>query len=178
LNHLVSSKFLKLENSRLSLLEKLDKVSPSKLEMPPVPGKWSVSQIFYHLNRAERLSVLYVSKKQLDINNLKRTGLKEQLKMIGLKIRFQLPFGLKAPVNVLGDVPLEVNYPQVIAEWKVTRDKLKKLLDSLPDEILYKNVFKQPAIGRINIFQMLDFMQAHFDRHQKQVERIVRKNPS
>jgi len=105
-------------------------------------------------------------------------GLKEQLKMIGLKIRFQLPFGLKAPVNVLGDVPLEVNYPQVIAEWKVTRDKLKKLLDSLPDEILYKNVFKQPAIGRINIFQMLDFMQAHFDRHQKQVERIVRKNPS
>jgi len=169
---------LKLENSRLSLLEKLNKIAPSKLETPPLSGKWSVSQIFYHLNRAERLSVLYVSKKQLDIHNLKRTGLKEQLKMIGLKIRFWLPLGLKAPVNVLGDVPPEVNYLQVITEWKETRNKLEKLLDALPDEILYKNVFKQPAIGRINIFQMLDFMQAHFDRHKKQVEGIIRKNPS
>lgn len=178
MNQLVYNKFSKLENSRLSLLEKLNKVSATTLETAPAPGKWSVSQIFYHLNRAEGLSVLYVSKKQLDIANLKRTGLKEQLKMMVLKIRFSLPIGIKAPVNVLGDVPAEVNYLNIIAEWKETRDKMKNLLDSLPDDILYKNVFKQPAIGRINIFQMLDFMQAHFDRHQKQVERIAGKTLS
>ena len=173
MNQLVNNKFSKLESSRILLLEKLSKVSAAILETPPSAGKWSISQIFYHQNKAERLSVLYVSKKQLDIANLKRTGLMEQLKMIVLKIRFRLPMGLKAPVNVLGDVPAEVSYQQIIAEWKETRDKMKNLLEAIPDDILYKNVFKQPAIGRINIFQMLDFMQAHFDRHQKQVERII-----
>lgn len=178
MNQLVNIKFSKLESSRISLLEKLDKEAPAVLETPPSPGKWSVAQIFYHLNTAERLSVIYVSKKQLDIANLKRTGFIEQAKMIGLKIRFWLPVGIKAPVNVLGDVPGEVSYRQIIAEWNETRNKMKNLLAAIPDDILYKNVFKQPAIGRINLFQMLDFMQAHFNRHQKQVERIVAKNPS
>jgi len=56
-------------------------------------------------------------------------------------------------VNVLGDVPEKVDYKSIIAEWNETRKKLKELLESLPDDMLYKNVFKQPAIGRINLFQ-------------------------
>lgn len=162
-----------LEDSRLALVERLKTISLAEIETPPFPGKWSVSQIFYHLNKAESLSVLYVSKKRLDSNNLKRTGVSEQIKMIFLKLRFILPFQIKAPVNLLGDVPEKVDYKNIIMEWNETRNKLRDLLYSLPDEMLYKNVFKQPAIGRINIFQMLDFMQAHFNRHQKQVERII-----
>ncbi len=173
-NALVNKKFSKLEDSRHSLLESLKKIELVKLESSPFPGKWSVSQIFYHLNKAERFSTIYVSKKRLDINNLERTGFTEQLKLDFLRLMFVLPFALKAPVNVLGDVPEKVDYKDITTEWDETRDKLKDLLNSLPDEILHKNVFKQPAIGRINIFQMLDFMQSHFDRHQRQVERIVK----
>jgi hypothetical protein len=178
MNKLVDIKYLQLEDSRLALIERLKSVQLSQLEIPPFHGKWSVSQIFYHLNKAETLSVLYVSKKRLDIKNLKKTGIKEQLKMIALKVRFALPFVIKAPVSVLGDVPENVDYKLIVSEWNETRNKLKTLLDSLSDDMLYKNVFKQPAIGRINIFQMLDFMQAHFNRHKEQIERIVVKNPS
>jgi len=177
MNQLVLTKLSKLEDSRNALIKKLGNVSLLEVETSPFPGKWSVSQIFYHLNRAETLSVLYVSKKRLDTVNLKKTGIKEQLKMILMRVRFILPFALKAP-DVLGEVPGKVDYAIIINEWSKTRDKLKNLLNSLPDDILYKNVFKQPAIGRINIFQMLDFMQAHFNRHQKQVERIIFKTPS
>jgi hypothetical protein len=173
-NALLNKKFSNLEDARLSLIEKLKDIPPSKLETSPLPGKWSVSQIFYHLNRAESFSTIYVSKKRLDSNNLKKTGLNEALKMAGLKVIFKMPFALKAPVNVLGDVPEKVEYGKIVAEWNETRIKLKELLESLPDDILYKNVFKQPAIGRVNIFQMVDFMQAHFNRHEKQVERIIK----
>ena len=174
MNALVSAKFSRLENARLSLIETLKNIPAEKLETPPHIGKWSVSQIFYHLNTAEKFSTIYVSKKRLDVNNLKKTGLKEQLRMVGLKLIFVLPFGLKAPVNVLGDVPEKVDYNTILSEWNETRKKLKELLESLPDDMLYRNVFKQPAIGRISIFQMLDFMQAHFDRHKRQVENITK----
>jgi len=172
-NSQLNRKFLKLEESRLVLIERLKNISQSKLEASPSPGKWSVSQIWYHLNRAESLSVLYVSKKRLDINNLKRTGFGEQFKMAMLKFRFIITWGIRAPVNVLGDVPEKVAYNIIVSQWNETRTNLKSLLESLPDELLYKNVFKQPAIGRVNIFQMIDFMQAHFDRHRKQVEHII-----
>jgi len=177
LNELIHTKFSQLENSRLILMERLKSIAPSELETQPFPGKWSISQIFYHLNKAENFSVIYVSKKRLDVNNLKRTGFKEQFKLGVLKLFFVLPFGLKAPA-VLGDMPERVDYTAIIAEWNETRTKLKELLESLPEDMLYKNVFKQPAMGKVNIFQMLDFMQAHFNRHQKQVERIVLKKPS
>jgi hypothetical protein len=172
LNPLLYSKFSKLEDSRLSLIEKLKNIQPSDLETSPSPGKWSVSQIFYHLNKAESFSVIYVSKKRLDVNNLKRTGFREQLRVMILKFLFATPLTFKAPV-ILGAVPEKVDYKNIVAEWNQTRNKLKELLESLPDDMLNKNVFKQPAIGRINIFQMIDFMQAHFNRHKKQVEGII-----
>ncbi len=172
----MEEKFSKLENSRLALLENLKNIPTSKLEASPTIGKWSVSQIFYHLNRAESFSTIYVSKKRLDVNNLKKTGLNEAFRLAFLQFLFHLPFALKAPVNVLGDVPDKVDYTAITTEWNETRKKLKDLLVSLPDDMLYKNVFKQPAIGRINIFQMLDFMQAHFNRHKKQVEKIVERS--
>jgi DinB superfamily len=172
----LNEKFSRLEDSRLFLIEELKKSCEKALEASPHPGKWSVSQIFYHLNKAENLSVIYVSKKRLDILNLKRTGTGEQFKMILLKLRFMLPMGLKAPADVLGNVPENVKYNAIVVEWNETRSKMKELLESLPEEILLKNVFKQPAIGRINIYQMLDFMQAHFNRHKIQVKKIVKKN--
>ena len=174
MNQLINTRFSKLEDSRLALIESLKMKLPPVLETSPAIGKWSVSQIFYHLNKAESLSVIYVSKKKLDVNNLKRTGFKEQFMLKLFMFISAMPFNMKAPA-VLGDVPDKVSYNEIIAEWAKTRNKMKELLESLPEDMLYKNVFKQPAIGRLNILQMLYFMQAHFDRHQKQVERIIAK---
>ncbi len=173
MNSIIKSKFSNLQDSRLALIERLKNIPAEKLEAHPAEGKWSVAQIFYHLNRAESFSTIYVSKKRLDVNNLKKTGFMEALKLLTLKILFKMPIALKAPVKVLGDVPEKVDYKLITEEWNATRVRLKALIESLPEDMLYKNVFKQPAIGRINIFQMLDFMQAHFNRHKSQVEKIV-----
>lgn len=154
------------------MLERLKAIDVQKLNASPAPGKWSVAQVIYHLNQAESQSVLYVSKKMLDVNNLKRSGLYEQLKMLLVKITFILPFRYKAP-KILGEVPQVVDYPDIKLKWDETRKRLKDLIASMPEDMLSKKVFKQPAAGRLDIYQMLDFMQAHFNRHLKQVEKAA-----
>jgi hypothetical protein len=88
-------------------------------------------------------------------------------------VAFILPFKYKAP-KVLGDMPASVDYPEIVIKWNDTRKKLKELITQLPEDMLSKNIFKQPAAGRLNIYQMIDFMQAHFNRHQKQVNSILK----
>ena len=111
----------------------------------------------------------------LDVNNLKKTGMKEWLKTLLLKVAFISPLKFNAPVKVLGKMPDNVDYTDIVAQWDETRKKLHHLLESLPGDILVKNVFKQPAAGQLNIYQMLDFMQAHFNRHEKQIIKAIHK---
>jgi hypothetical protein len=166
-------KFTELENSRLQLLELLNRADKNKLSVSPAPNKWSVVQVIYHLNAAESLSTLYVSKKMKDINNIRVTGAIEWFKLLLVKIAFVLPFKYKAPA-VLGDMPADVNYNDIINKWEETRKNLRALLNTIPEELLRKNIFKQPAAGRLNIYQMIDFMQAHFKRHKKQIDNLIK----
>lgn len=163
----------RLENSRKELLEEIKVIDAKKLTRSPSKGKWSATQVIYHLNKAECQSLIYVGKKMKDVENLKKTGINEWLKNLVLKVGFFLPIKYKAPVNVLGDVPENVNYSDITKQWDETRKQLKALVSSMPEELLSKNVFKQPVVGRINIYQMLDFMQVHFNRHRKQIERAI-----
>lgn len=174
MNKRIEDKLARLEDTRQKMLNVLRGVDVQKLNTPPARGKWSVAQIIYHLNKAESNSVIYVGKKRLDIQNPKKTGFVEAFKLWLVKLAFALPFKYKAP-NVLGDMPENVDYNKIVAEWDETRKRLKELIESLPEDMLSKNVFKQPTAGRLNIYQMLDFMQAHFNRHLKQVEGIVGK---
>jgi len=164
-----------LEDSRRKMLEGLASAAPQKLNTPPEPGKWSVAQIIYHLNKAESNSVIYVGKKMKDIHNIKNTGVWAQFKTWALNFALLLPLKYKAP-KVLGDMPPGVDYNDIIAQWDETRKSLAELIATLPEDMLGKNIFKQPAAGRLNIYQMLDFMQAHFNRHAKQIRRIVEEN--
>ena len=168
MNSRVSKLYEQLQNDLIQLLSQLDKISHEHLETSPVKGKWSVTQIMYHLNKAESLSVLYVSKKRLGAAQLKHTGLEAQLRLIFARVAFYLP--LKYPAaKVLGDMPAHVAYEEIKQSWLKTRSELATLLDSLPDDELHKPIFKQPFFGRWNIFQMLGFMQTHFNRHKKQM---------
>jgi hypothetical protein len=173
LNTRLESKIALLESTRNALLKELRAITPLKLNQSPAPGKWSAAQVIYHLNKAESQSIIYVSKKMNAGKSLEKSGLYEWIKMFLVKVVLWSPIKYKAPVNVLGDVPENVNFADVTAQWNETREKLKTLVLSMPEYILGKKVFKQPAAGMLNIYQMLDFMQAHFNRHRKQIKRTV-----
>ena len=174
MNKKLEIKLRQLEGSRLQLLNELSKIPITKLNTSPAQGKWSVAQVIYHLNKAESLSLVYIGKKMHDVNNLKKTGFIEWLKLLIVKIAFWSPLKFKAPVNVLGDMPENVDYTDIVAQWNLTRNNLQQFLEKMPEELLSKNVFKQPAAGRLNIYQMVDFMQVHFNRHCKQINALTK----
>ena len=164
----LDSKWRKLEDSRTELLKKLKTVGSEKLERT-VEGQWSVAQIFYHLNQAEKLSILYVGKKMQDVKNLEKPGFKQTLRLWYTKFLFRSGKKFKAPEKVLGKVPDQVAYNAIVVDWDHTRVSMWKLLSTFPSDLIDKNVFKQPAIGRLSLPQMLDFMQMHFDKHATQI---------
>lgn len=164
----MDSKWKKLEDSRQNLLKKLNTISHEKLNSGI--GHWSVAQIFYHLNQAEKFSTIYVSKKMLDVKNLEVPNLWQRIKLAYLGFLFRTSKKFKAPEKVLGPMPENVDFKTILAEWDQTRINLRKLLDDFSKDLIDKNVFKQPAIGRLSLPQMLDFMQMHFERHARQIK--------
>lgn len=172
MNQKVAIKFERLQNDLLHLVALLDKQEQKILETSPAPGKWSVTQVMYHLNKAESLSCLYVSKKRLGERFLKPTGIIEELKIFIAWLAFNLPVKYPA-AKVLGDMPEHVGYIEIKTEWLKTRQTLANLLQSLGEDEIRKPIFKQPFFGRWNIFQMLSFMQIHFNRHRKQMLRAI-----
>lgn len=172
MNKKVAAQFEHLQNDLLQLIVLLDKESPKVLETSPAPGKWSVTQVMYHLNKAESLSAIYVSKKRLGAAMLKPTGITAQFKILVAWIGFNIPVKYPA-AKVLGDMPEHVGYGEIKEGWLKTRQTLSNLLNSLNDDEIRKPIFKQPFFGRWNIFQMLSFMQIHFNRHRKQMLRAI-----
>jgi len=173
MNKRLEEKFNELENSRNLLLGRLSRVDEKILIIPPKEKKWSIAQIFFHLNQAETLSIIYVRKKMQGLPNIENTGIVARLKLILAKIILWQPIPYQAPA-VLGEVPEKINYSEIVDKWNETRNNLKQLLNDIPEDALTKELFKQPTAGRLNIYQMLDFMQSHFERHKKQVEKIIK----
>ncbi len=168
MNPKVEWKYNRLQEDLTRLLSELDTIKHEQLERSPEAGKWSVTQVMFHLNTAESLSVKYVSKKRLGSKELKRTGFEAQLRLWIAIIAFYVPFKYRAP-KVLGTMPEYVNYEEIKQAWLNTRIQLNELLESLSEDELRKPLFRQPFFGRWNIFQMLGFMQSHFNRHRKQM---------
>lgn len=59
-----------LETDRKHLLRELADVSDQWFNSNPLPGKWSISQILTHIITSERLTLLYMKKKSLGIDQL------------------------------------------------------------------------------------------------------------
>jgi len=169
----IKNKFEKLEDSRKALIRTIDSVEESVLNKSPRPGKWSVNQIIYHLQKSEHASYNYVTKK-LQSDNLARNGYRSKMASLILKIAFILPLKYRAP-KAVRDVPENLDFTDLSNKWKKNRNALWDLISTLPEETAHRNIYRHPAAGRLNLYQMLTFFQDHFDRHQKQMLRILKQ---
>ena len=168
----IKNKFERLEDSRKALIRTIDSLDESVLNKSPRPGKWSVNQIIYHLQKSEHASYNYVTKK-LQSDDPTRNGYKSKVASFILKIAFILPFKYKAP-KVVRNVPGNLDFSKVNNTWEKNRLALWELISTLPEEIARRNIFNHPFAGRFNLLQMLTFFQDHFDRHRRQVLRILK----
>lgn len=167
-------KHLKKQDQLFSSLSQIDASNFLKKEDA---NSWNVLQVLAHLHASEKSSLNYLIFKSKDPKaSYQKTGLKEKFNTWILKRRMASPKKIKAP-EVAGLSPSAegLDYETIITEWKETREKLKTFLEELDDEKFSLNLYKHPAIGRINLFQMVEFFACHIDRHEIQIQRILKK---
>lgn len=169
LQHLFDS----LETDRINLMSTLKALSPDKLQRAP-EGKWSIHQILAHIIAAEKLSVMYLSKKILGIKEVEDTGLLEEIKMVLLQISQRLPLKFKAPRVVVENTHAYASMEELTTDWVKARVELKTLLEKFEDTHIRKKIYKHIRAGRLNIQHALMFLREHIIHHQPQIDRLLK----
>src|SRR5258706_6191726 len=164
--------FNKVETQRKTLLLSLNSLSNEMLNDHP-PGKWSINQIIAHLITAENLSIRYLNKKILGVNEVKDTGIVEELKILLLVASQRLPLKFKAPKVVVDQTSKETDFNKLTEEWDKVRGELKGLLDRIEDRHLKRKNYKHLRVGMLNIQHALKFLGEHVGHHAPQIKRLA-----
>lgn len=165
--------FDEIEANRMQLLAKVSALTPEQFRRSPADGKWSVSQILTHIMISERLSVGYMKKKSLGIDQLDDSGIVEDFKMIILKISQRIPLKYRAPKVVVEHTPEALPLDQLTQQWNGVRQDLKSLFDSIADKNVKKKIYKHPIAGRLDAGQAATFFREHIHHHWPQVKRLL-----
>jgi len=174
MNPLLQYLYNKIETQRAAVLLSLRDLSDEQLNEHP-PGKWSVNQILAHLITAEKLSIQYLNKKILGINQAKDSGFVEELKMLLLVVSQRLPLKFKAPKVVVDHTFKETDINKLITEWNNAREDLKRVLNGISDQHLKRKIYRHVLMGMLNIQHALKFLGEHVRHHQPQIKNLLKQ---
>lgn len=161
-----------MEENRIALLGEISKLPFEKLNHSQ-PGRWSINQIIAHLIAGEKISVAYLQKKVLAINEVDNTGIYEEIKMIGLIISQRLPFKFRAPRVVVENTTQTKDISELEKEWTSVRQELRQLLDKVKDDQINRRIYKHVRAGKLNIQHALIFFREHIIHHYPQLKRLM-----
>lgn len=173
MNPSLQKEFNSFEQKKTELLDKLDAHSNSTLSQRPDESSWCVLQVLDHLEKIELATINYLEKKLSHNAPLKKSGFMTSLKSFALHNALKIPFAkYRAPKRLMGgDEPR--NYEEIKESWLATRLKLAEMLEPMSEELIHAEFFNNPNVGRIKIIQQMSFLNLHFDRHRKQVDKII-----
>lgn len=161
-----------LEKSKTELLLLLQNIDSAKLILQPNPNSWSVVQVISHLIRVEEGTIKYLRKKLSYNPPLKKAGLMSTFKTWGLKKIIELPIKYKTS-DSLEEKSNSTSYEDALSLWEENRTSMTLFLETLSEEQLSAEIYKNLMVGQISIYQQLDFLQTHFERHTKQIKKIL-----
>jgi hypothetical protein len=174
MNAKIDAKLQQLDAELEQLLKTLLKNPHEKLAQKPGPGRWSVYEVMQHLMLAEGGGYRYLSKKTLSMKLPARAGLGSWFRRTLTKTYLNTSFKFKAPAAAAEEAFKTVDsFAQISGEWQQNRSNMRKLLESLPVGWDQVQAYKHPVGGRMSLMGMLDFWEAHFRRHKKQIERTL-----
>jgi uncharacterized damage-inducible protein DinB len=167
--------FDSIERQRFDLINELQKVPADKMNSRS-PGKWSVNQVIAHIISGERLSLRYVEKKILAINEVGDAGIREHIKMLILIASQRLPLiKFKAPRIVVEQTQDNEDFSVLRSEWDRTRADWVTLLGRIPEGSENKMIYKHVVAGRLSLKHALLFMREHIIHHKPQIRRALGK---
>ena len=176
MNHRLHLKFEQLERATEHLLASAEALDDDKTKAPAA-GKWSAVQVVHHLLFIEGNIIQYIQKKLQAEQALPKVGLFTRLRARLVRLLLRLPgFKVKAPrgVATLTDAGNLPALPELRATWDASRRQLERLLNEFPSRQLNRAIFPHPRSGRINIYQVMEFLLDHLLHHQQQMNRITK----
>jgi hypothetical protein len=171
---LLLKRFNALEADRQKLLLTLTAFPHEALASNAPAGKWSVNQILTHLVTSEKLSLLYMQKKSLGVQQLANSGILESLKLVVLKVSQRLPLKYKAPAVLATHTPDALPLPQVIEQWDAVRNDLRNFLEGIASQDIRKMIYKHPVVGMLDVMQAMAFFHEHIHHHWPQVKSLLK----
>lgn len=168
----IDNQWKNLETKRLNLISELSKFDNVILNTSPAPSAWSVLHVIQHIMVTEGISLAYMTKKLSYGGDIPKAGLNSKMRRLALSLVFALPFKYKAP-QVLDFLPETTNIDLIATKWAAQRLEFYGFLDNMSDEVLDSEIWRHQIVGKMNISQMIDFFDSHFDRHQKQIEKTL-----
>lgn len=170
MNSRLQSLFDTIETQRHTLLSSLRNLPSEKLNTHR-PHKWSINQIIAHLIAAEQLSVRYINKKMLGIDQTANTGFYGELKMLLLQISQRVPLKYKAPRKVIESTSNETDILKLIEQWDNVRADFKDLLNKIEDHQIKRGIYRHIRVGMINIQHAVKFFGEHVHHHTPQIKK-------
>ena len=176
MNHRLHLKFEQLERATEHLLAAAAALGPDQ-NTAPAPGKWSAVQVVHHLLHIEDNILKYIQKKMQAEENLPTVDFLTRLRARFVRLFLRLPgLKVKAPrgVTTLTDAGNLPTLPEMRATWEASRRQWERLLNEFPGRQLNRAIFPHPRSGRINIYQVMEFLLDHLLHHQQQMGRITK----
>ena len=168
--------FDSMEQEKNLLIDHVSERTTEEYFRVPAPGKWSVAQIMTHLMVAEQLSLRYMKKKSLGINDVKDSGLLQELTFQFYDVLQRLPIKLRAPKTILDHTPEPLSLADLKTQWGNFRSELKIFLTTIQDQHIRRMIYKHAFAGRLDAIQALRFFITHIHHHRPQIDRIMRSS--
>ncbi len=161
-----------------ALLEEMAPYDDEQLNRSPAPGQWSPMQVLHHLILVEELALKYVQKKLHFQPEMPKASWKEYGRCLALRLYLYTPFKFQAP-DAVGEskLPAYASLEQTRQQWLQVNLHWKTFLETMPDGLCDRAVFKHPLVGRLSWVGMFDFFSAHLLRHRKQIRRALPPTP-
>jgi hypothetical protein len=166
--------FEEIEGGRARLLSEVSRLSEAKFIQQGEGGKWSAAQILTHLLTSEQMSLRYMKKKSLGIDQLSNSGIYESIKTVVLKVSQRIPIKYKAPALLVEHTPSALSQADLVLRWNEFRLELKSFLEAIEAKNIRKKIYKHPVAGRLNVMQAMQFFQEHIHHHYPQIKKNIR----
>jgi len=162
-----------LLEARKHLFERITNCKAERLKNKPAANKWNVLEVLHHIYLAEKGTVNYMIKKlHFSQEGLPKAGITSHLKTMLLQIVLRTPLKMKAPAG-LDAVSGDISLGELSRQWESLDSELQSLICGLNEKQLASQLFRHPFIGRINMIDTLKFIQAHFDHHRSQINKLI-----
>jgi hypothetical protein len=168
--------FERFDEELNTLFSVIKAYTEEELNKKPNEKSWSVIQIMHHLMISEEGALKYVKRKlAAGEAHIKKASATSKLRAMVLVSSMKQPIKLTAPPIACEGIPEYASIEETKNQWISQRNRLYAFLSEQSNDILESECYKHPITGRMDIWGMLDFFEAHFQRHFKQINKTAWK---